>query len=439
MDAMATDFLDYEAQALLTRLDRVKPFALNQVMAPAAGISRTAQLAIEHYLSQGRQELRKLIVEYRHWLTSGTARRAGVVEAQRRFTVLRLRFNKVLTQFDLFADALAQRSERDSGIWLSGLDVLADDALGLPGYYNNPAVVCYLDRGVGAAIRRARTRLPGGGENPVAIIRVPRERMVGNGVASSLVHEVGHQAAALLGLVESLRSVLQTRLARATSGERSAWQCYARWISEIIADFWSVARVGVTSTTGLIGVVSLPRAFVFRMHLDDPHPFPWIRVKLSCAIGRRLYPHPQWDRLAALWQGFYPTRRLEADKLALLCRLEASLDEFLDLLLDHRPAALHGRSLIEVMDLPRRQPRQLNALHQRWLEQPSGMYRASPTLVFATLGQQRANDQISPNEESETLARLLVHWALQRTLAHKLPDATHAPHPLPTPIPRLSK
>ena len=73
------------------------------------------------------------------------------------------------------------------------------------------ACVCYLDRGVGAAIRRARTRLPGGGDNPAAIIRVPRERMVGGGIASSLVHEVGHQAAALLGLVSSLRPVLRAQ------------------------------------------------------------------------------------------------------------------------------------------------------------------------------------------------------------------------------------
>jgi hypothetical protein len=439
MDAWASDFLNYEAHALLTRLDRVRPFALNQVMAPAASVSRPAQLAIEHYLAQGRQELRERITGYRHWLLSVSGRQADLVEAQRRFTVLRLRFNKVLTQFDLFADALAQRSERDSGIWLSGLDVLANDALSLPGYYKNPAVVCYLDRGVGAAIRRARTRLPGGGENPVAIIRVPRERMVGNGVASSLVHEVGHQAAALLGLVESLRKVLQDRVARAPAKVRPIWRCYERWISEIIADFWSVARVGVTSTTGLIGVVSLPRAFVFRMHLDDPHPFPWIRVKLSCAIGRALYPHPQWDRLAALWEGFYPTLGLEEEKRSLLQGLEESLDEFVDLLLNHRPAALRGKSLMEVMELPHRQPKRLDTLHQRWLKQPLEMYRASPTLVFATFGQQRTNGSISPDEESETLASLLVHWALQRTLDHKLSDSKLIPHPLPTPIPRLSQ
>ena len=151
----------------------------------------------------------------------------------------------MLTQFDMFNDVLTQRSETETGVWLSGLDVVSADALALPGdYYEAPPVICYLDRGVGAAIRRARTRLPGGGANPVAIIRVPRERMVGSGIASSLVHEVGHQAAALLNLVNSLRPVLQG-LQR--GAERVAWDLWERWISEIVADFWSVARVGVAS------------------------------------------------------------------------------------------------------------------------------------------------------------------------------------------------
>jgi len=34
------------------------------------------------------------------------------------------------------------------------------NALALPGFYEAPPVICYLDRGAGAAIRRARTRLP---------------------------------------------------------------------------------------------------------------------------------------------------------------------------------------------------------------------------------------------------------------------------------------
>ena len=87
-------------------------------------------------------------------------------------------FNVTLTQFDLFSDALAQRGDLVSGVWLSGLDALASDAMDLPAVHEAPPALCYLDRGIGAAIRRARTRLPGGGENPVALIRVPRERMV---------------------------------------------------------------------------------------------------------------------------------------------------------------------------------------------------------------------------------------------------------------------
>ena len=75
------------------------------------------------------------------------------------------------------------------------LDVLAEDGLAVCKEYTDvPALMVFLQRGHGAAIRRARTRLPGGDENPVAVIQIPRERMVGSGIASSLIHEVGHQA-----------------------------------------------------------------------------------------------------------------------------------------------------------------------------------------------------------------------------------------------------
>src|SRR5262245_48968165 len=208
--------LEQEARALLTRLARVQPFALQMPMVPAAAVPPAAQTAIEQYLARGRRELRGLVVGFLRWLRGPAGRAATPAEAQRRFTYLRLRFQAVLTQFDIFADALGQRSEHETGVRLSGLDVAATDALTLPGaYYEAPPVICYLDRGHGAAIRRARTRLPGGGDNPVAIIRIPRERMVGAGIASSLVHEVGHQASALLDLTNTARAALQHEQLRA--------------------------------------------------------------------------------------------------------------------------------------------------------------------------------------------------------------------------------
>lgn len=409
----ASWMLEQEGRALLTRLARVKPFVLNEPMLLAASLLPTAQIAIERYLAKGRRELKQRGQDFLRWLRS-EGRSASPEEAQRRFTFLRLRFNMVLTQLDLFNDVLTQRSESENGVWLSGLDVVSADALTLPGYYTAPPVICYLDRGVGAAIRRARTRLPGGGENPVAIIRVPRERMVGGGIASSLIHEVGHQGAALLELVPSLRLVLQAR--QRASDEPRVWQLWERWISEIVADFWSIARVGVVSTLGLIGVVSLPRPFVFRLNVDDPHPIPWIRVKLSCAIGNALYPHPQWQRLANLWESFYPVAGLDDKHRQLLRSLEISTPEFVRVLINHRPEPLRGRSLIEVMAPAERSPTRLTALFGSWNRTPVQMYRSPPSLVFAVLGQARADGKLSPEDESDLMAKLLTYWAMRSTL-----------------------
>ena len=405
--------LDQEAHALLARLARVKPFVLSEPMVLAASLLPAAQIAIERFLTKGRRELRERIQGYLSWM-HGEGKQAPPDEIQRRFVFLKLRFNAVLAQLELFYQVISQRSESEQGIWISGLDVVAADALALPQFYEAPPVICYLDRGIGGAIRRARTRMPGGGENPVAVIRIPRERMIGSGIASSLVHETGHQAAALLGLVPSLQQVLQEKQ-RAVQ-QPMPWRLWERWISEIVADCWSIARVGVVSTLGLIGVVSLPRPFVFRINVDDPHPAPWIRVKLSCAIGDGLYPHPQWKRIADLWESYYPLADLDGERRKLLAQLQQTLAEFVTIMIDHRPQALRGRSLREAMKVEERTPARLAALFSAWNEAPQQMYRAPPSLVFAVLGQAKADGGLSPKDESDLLAKLLTFWAMRSTL-----------------------
>lgn len=412
----ATRLLEQEARALLTRLRRVKPFALQETMVAAAAIPPAAQTAIEQHLITGRSRVRRLVLDFMRWLKSPQGRLAPPALAQKKFTLLRLRFNASLTQFDIFSAALTQRSEAQTGVWLSGLDVAAADALKLSErYYDTPPVVCYLDKGHGAAIRRARTRLPGGDENPVAIIRVPRERMIGSGIASSLFHEVGHQAAALLDLIESIRPVLQG-LQRNGGAERIAWRYWSRCISEILADFWSVARLGIGSTVGLMAVVSLPEYFVFRLTLDDPHPMPWIRVKLSCAMGRALYPHRQWDDFERLWESLYPPIRLEPEKKELLSLFEKTMPGLASLIVNHRPKKLRGASLAEALKTDERQPARLAEYFQEWRGSPSRMRRAPPSLFFAGLGQARFDGVISPEEESAILGAMLRHWALQSSL-----------------------
>lgn len=414
MTPYASAMLAHEARALLARLARVGPFALHEPMVPAAALLPSAQSAIERYLVEGRQQLHRLVRGFLTWL--GQSSGVSAEEAQRRFALLRLQFNTVLTQFELFRSVVTQRSEHETGVWLSGLDVVSADALTLAGgYYRAPPVICYLDRGVGAAIRRARTRLPGGGMNPVAIIRVPRERMVGSGIASSLVHEVGHQAAALLGLVASIRPTLQG-MQRGSGADRFAWALWERWISEVLADFWSIGRLGVVSTLGLMGVVSLPRPFVFRLNADDPHPMPWLRVVLSCEMGNALYPHPQWAALRELWESFYPLRHGPLEHRRIFEQLRGTMPAFVAVLANHRVANLRGRSLAEALDVGVRQPGRLARLYRAWCSNPAAMYNASPTLVFAVLGQARMDGHVGPEEESDVFAKLLTHWALRSTL-----------------------
>jgi len=411
----ASWMLEQEARAMLTRLARVKPFALQETMLPAAGLLPASQVAIEQYLMRGRRQLRRMLHGFLRFLRSA---QPGVdaAMAQRRFSILRLRFVGVLTQFDLFNDVITQRSENETGVWLSGLDVVSADALRLrEPAFEVPPVICYLDRGVGASIRRARTRLPGGGPNPAAIIKVPRERMIGSGIASSLIHEVGHQAAALLGLVESLGAELREKRLTATA-DADAWQYWERWISEIVADFWSVARVGIGSTMGLMGVVSLPRVFVFRITLDDPHPAPWIRVKVSAAIGQALYPQPPWKHLSDLWESYYPLHGATEEQQRVFGMLERTMPELVRVIANHRPPSLGGRSLTEALNTEELEPARLTHLLARWRAAPWEMYHERPIVVFAALGQGRIDGAITPEEESTVLAKTLQHWAVTSTL-----------------------
>jgi len=413
---LALRLLEQEARALLTRLALVKPFALNDPMVPAASVPIPAQAAIEAFLARGRRQLAEMVHGFIRWLRAGGGLRTPLSQVQRRFTFLRLRFNAVLTQFDIFSSVMTQRSQSEVGVWLSGLDVASADAISLAGeYFTPPPIVCYLDRGHGAAIRRARTRLPGGGENPVAVVRIPRERMVGSGIASSLVHEVGHQASALLNLVNSLRPVLRG-MQTTPNPDRIAWQLWERWISEIVADFWSVAKVGVASTLGLMGVVSLPRVFVMRIDVNDPHPAPWIRMRLSCAFGQALYPDPQWAAIGQIWESFYPLEGLEPQHRRIFALLEGSIPAFVNLLMTHRPPKLRGKSLREALQVEGRQPLRLRELFRGWQRSRGVIYAAAPSLAFAVIGQARADGVITPEQESATVGRLLTHWALRSSL-----------------------
>lgn len=385
-------------------------------MVMAAAISPTAMTAIEQHVRNHSLRLRQLIDMFVQWMESPAGVAATPAAAQRRLTTLRLQFSAMLSRFDIFAEAITQRSEHDHGVWLSGLDVLAEDALIVPDApYRVPPVVCYLDRGIGAAIRRVRTPLPGGSSNPVTIIRVPRERMIGSGIGASIVHEAGHQAAAFMGLVKSLRDEIRERH-KDIGIDPDVVTVFMRWLPEILSDFWSVGKLGISATLGVMTVVSLPSVFVKHVERNGTHPTPWIRIKLSAALGNELYPHSQWAGFSALWEELYPLNDNTDPHCIFLRRLEEALPALSQIIAEHRPLALQGRSLRDIMPVTKRLPHLLLEQFQQWRKHKRAILEDSPTLVMAVMGQAKFNGRLPAYEESRLLNNCLRRWALRRAL-----------------------
>ena len=74
---IAIRMLADDARSLLTRLRRVKSFALNETMVPAAALSLQAQTAIERQLAGGRCALRRRVNDYLRWLDGPGGRAAS--------------------------------------------------------------------------------------------------------------------------------------------------------------------------------------------------------------------------------------------------------------------------------------------------------------------------------------------------------------------------
>jgi len=107
--------------------------------------------------------------------------------------------------------------------------------------------------------------------------------------------------------------------------------------------------------------------------------------------------------------------------------LERTMPALVMLIIHQRPDALRGKSLTEVLDLEELWPVRLRSHLQRWRSEPQDMYRARPIVVFATIGQGRADGKITPEEENTVLGKLLTHWALTSTLEAAAGCATPRP------------
>ena len=235
----------------------------------------------------------------------------------------------------------------------------------------------------------ARTRLPGGGDNPVAIIKVP-----GSGwwEAGSRPHWFTKRGIRRRRCFHWWNHCARccARWRSRTPAEADAWQLWERWISEIVADVWSVGRVGIASTLGLMGVVSLPRAFVFRVNPERSAPDAVDQGETERGSRTSVLSAGGLEAVGASFgKSYYPLNGATAKQRDDLLHAAGTDDsEVGERARPPSTAALRGRSVLQALDTDELRPSRLRAL----LTALEASVRNTctgpgPIVVFAAIGQ----------------------------------------------------
>lgn len=281
-------------------------------------------------------------------------------ETVRRATLrLRRRYLQVETVLDFYADAINTRTNPAMQALLRGYDALAADSMAAtlaPLGIDAPAVLVYVDKGLGAAILRAGIRLwDHAHPSPAAAIKVTRHNLF---QPTALLHESGHQVAYLAGWNDELAGRLYQLLAPHGTDLARMWQS---WASEIAADVHAFVHAGWAPVFALANVVDGTSREVFRIRFGDPHPFPWIRVLFNVALCRAWYGPGPWDDVARAWQERH-NPDTAGDTVRSLARASlGNLDSIVDLCTRQPMRAFRGVPITTIIDPRRTSPAAMKA------------------------------------------------------------------------------
>ncbi len=346
-----------EAAARLTDLNDLASSAAWQSLERYLGLSiqRHLTTVVGHLVSEG--EVLKA--------TLGAAvSQSDLLVVRRQLLLFRNRYTRVETTLKFFADAINTRTNPRISGYLRACDILAYrsmsqllDQLNKP----TPSAFSYFEYGsIGAAVLRAYLRLwDGTGVNPVAAIKITHHNMRRN---TALIHEAGHQAAAVVGWNRELASKLATGLTGAPLGVPEEW---AGWASEIAADAFAFVHTGYGSVAALHDVLASEDAIVMRHRLGDPHPISYIRVLLGVEMCRQSYGNGPWDDLAQAWIQLYPLDQATSSTHFLLEASVPLLSSIARIILHEPMRCFDGRPLVALINPERVRPQTLLAMEQQ--------------------------------------------------------------------------
>ena len=285
---------------------------------------------------------------------TGLERRAAsadggeTADIEEQLVALRQRYSLLETTIDFYGDAINSRSNPVMQRTLAGLDRLAGlsmQRLLAPLGHPVPPVLCYVDRGLGAAILKAGLRLWDPTVlSPAATIKIARHNLMR---PTALIHETGHQVAHILGWNEALADALEDALSGESSELARVW---AGWSSEIAADSYAFVQTGYAAVANLHDVLAGGADYVLRYVAGDPHPVSYVRVLLGVEMCNAVFGDGPWQGLARALIMRYPLVGADPEVAALARASLPMLPRLARLCLDVPLPALGARGLSHWID-----------------------------------------------------------------------------------------
>jgi hypothetical protein len=322
------------------------------------GMDRNIALKLRDALQQGGNEVVTFGKALRDQL-SQSQDATSLRSAKRNVIALRNKYLKAEESIHFYTVAINSRTTPTIAALLRACDVLcirSMQELLQPLGKEVPAVLTYVDKGVGASILKAGLRLWDGRVSPAAAIKITQHNLFR---PTAIIHETGHQVAHILDWNNQLATALNTQLTGHSAIVKSVM---ASWASEIAADAFAFVHTGFAAVASLHDVVSSTPQAVFAFHANDPHPIAYVRVLMNVQMCRQFFGPGPWDDLESAFKNDYDIELVNFRSVPLIRECIRALPDAVKIILSSNFRAFNGRSLTDIISPARVSPSALERL-----------------------------------------------------------------------------
>lgn len=237
---------------------------------------------------------------------------ASTAEILARAALVEREVDRARRAFGLFFDIFTQRGTRFAPA-LAACDTVAQDCFQVvrrnaPGVLGGPLLkpVSYLEHSFSPATFRRGVMLRRllGERNPFPLVRIPYERVASPWGMGVVLHEIGHNLQADMGVWHETRAALQRRLLSAT---QDPWltRIWTRWHKEIFADLIALLLGGPAAARSMMDFLAYPGTRVMTFRPLGVHPTPWLRTFIMAEMMERMGFGQDAAAARAVWRGLY--------------------------------------------------------------------------------------------------------------------------------------